>query len=414
MIASAHLSHEEAGTDPETRPVAGAGPESALWPTTGQELLLRASVMDGEDAIAAWGSWKSHHDLIESHLDHGSFRLLPLVYRNLLAQEADEPEMPRLKGIYRYWWCSNQRLFYRAAGVVQALEAAGIRTLLLKGTALSLQFYRDTGVRPMGDIDLLVPWDRAKDAIACLGRHGWRPARPRVHDLIRYQHCVRLEHETGEALDLHWHVLRECVGRDDDRGFWERAVPVEVLHARSLALGSTDALLHTIVHGMRWNEEPTVRWIPDAMRVLREGGIDWALLLEEARRRQMVMRTSSGLHYLRRALGAPIPDHALAMFRDARPSRFERVEYRMLTFGSEGRSGIGPDHVVLLWTQYRRFVSGMSPGRAIVETPAYVRYRLRGRPGPFFDAVRSVRRWMRGPGGARRRPSTGHGSRQGS
>ena len=84
----------------------------------------------GRRALEAWDAWKAGHDLIETELDHGSFRLLALVYRNLLTQGADEPLMPRLKGIYRYWWCSNQRLFYRAAGVIRQLESAGIRTIV--------------------------------------------------------------------------------------------------------------------------------------------------------------------------------------------------------------------------------------------------------------------------------------------
>ena len=45
----------------------------ALWPTPGQELLLRAAVTSGRRALEAWDAWKASHDLIESELDHGSF-----------------------------------------------------------------------------------------------------------------------------------------------------------------------------------------------------------------------------------------------------------------------------------------------------------------------------------------------------
>lgn len=370
---------------------------AALWPTASQELLLKAAVLEGQEALAAWAEWKSGHDLIETHLDHGSFRLLPLVYRNLLAQGADEPLMPRLKGIYRYWWCSNQRLFFRAAEVVQTLEDVGIQTLLLKGTALSIQFYRDTGVRPMGDIDLVVPYADAESAVAHLSRRGWTTVRPRVGDLIRYQHCVGMENKTGERLDLHWHVLRECVDRDTDHSFWRRAVPVRVLHAGSRALGPTDALLHTIVHGMRWNEEPTVRWIADAMAVLHgaQSEIDWKMLRDEARERQMLLRVLRGLSFFRRHFGAPIPDEALVLVRETPPSGFERVEFRMLTFGSDRKKRIGPGHLMLGMVQYLRFVSGKSLSWKLAETPAYLRYRLRGHSGLLLDAVRLVRRWFR-------------------
>lgn len=381
---------------PEARsPLAGV---SALWPTPGQELLLRAAVIPGPGAIEAWDRWKVDHDLIETELDHGSFRLLALVYKNLLAQGADEPLMPRLKGIYRYWWCSNQKLFYRAAGVIHGLEQAGIATLALKGSAASVAYYRDTGVRPMADIDLLVPYERAAAAVQALGRIGWKPARPRVPDLIRYQHSVRMVHETGEALDLHWHVLAECVHRDADRGFWQRAVPIRILDASSRALGPADSLLHAVVHGMRWNAEPTVRWVADAMTILHAspGAIDWEVLEREARAQRVVLRLHMGLDYLRRRMDAPIPAHVLARLASAPPAGIERMEYRVLAIGADGSERIRPDHLLLLAVQYLRFMSGKTLGQRLAETPAYWRYRLRGRPGPFFDAVRGVRKWFRG------------------
>ena len=370
--------------------------DAALWPTPGQELLLRAALTPGPGALEAWEAWKGEHDLIESELDHGSFRLLPLVYRNLLAQGADEPLMPRLKGIYRYWWCSNQRLFHRAAAVIRALEQAGIRTLVLKGTAASVAYYRDRGARPMGDIDLLVSHDQAPAAVARLGALGLRPARPRVADLIRYQHSVRMVHDTGEALDLHWHVLAECVHRDADHGFWKRAVPIHVLDAPSVALGPTDALLHAIVHGMRWNAEPTVRWVADAMTILRssEDAIDWVGLEREATRLQVVLRLRSGLEYLEERMDAPIPYRALTRLRGTRAASIEHLERRVLTLGADGRR-LQVGHLLLVLIQYLRFVSRMNAFQALAETPAYLRYRLRGRRGPLFDAMRFVARGVR-------------------
>jgi len=370
---------------------------SALWPTPGQELLLRAAVIPGPAALEAWNRWKVDHDLIESELDHGSFRLLALVYKNLLAHGADEPLMPRLKGIYRYWWCSNQRLFYRAAEVIRGLEEANIPTLALKGAATSIAYYRDVGVRPMGDIDLLVPYDRAAEAVAQLGRIGWQPARPRVPDLIRYQHSVRMIHETGEALDLHWHVLAECVHRDADRGFWKRAMPIQIHGHDALALAPDDALLHAVVHGMRWNEEPTIRWVADAMAILHATGsaMDWQTLEDEARAQQLVLRLSMGLDYLKGRMDAPIPDRVLERLRTAPAAGIERMEFRVLALGAEEGRQISPRHLLLVTVQYLRFLSGRTLLQKLAETPAYLRYRLRGRRGWFFDVVRSVRRAFR-------------------
>jgi hypothetical protein len=370
----------------------------ALWPAPGQELLLRAALGHGRQAIAAWDEWKKSHDLVESLLDHGSFRLLPLVYRNLLASGADDPLMPRLKGIYRYWWCANQRLFDQAAAATEGLEKAGIPTLVLKGAAISILHYRDRGVRPMGDADVLVPHDRAAAAVECFRRMGWRPARARVGDLIRYQHSVRMVSPTGEGLDLHWRGLAECVGEGMDDAFWSRAVPLRLLLVDSRGLAPGDALLHAVVHGMRWNAEPPIRWITDAMVILREAGhaIDWPRVADEARARGVALRLAAGLTYLRARFDAPIPEEALASLWATQPALVERLELDVLTIGARGAGRLGPGHLLLLLVQYLRFTSGKGVRRVLAETPAYVRYRLRGRPGRMFDAARGVRRgWRR-------------------
>ena len=367
----------------------------SLWPTPDQELLLHAAMGRGEKAIAAWNAWTSEHDLIESHLDHGSFRLLPLVYRNLVAQRVDEPELPRLKGIYRYWWCSNQRLLYHAAGIIESLAEAGVPSMMLKGAATAALHYRDMGVRPMGDIDLLVPVDQAAQAVRHLESLGWKPARPRVADLIRYQHSVTMVRDR-EALDLHWHVFRECIQGDASEGFWRRAVPLQVLKTPCLALGPADALFHTVVHGMRWNQEPTMRWIPDAMAILRTSpAIDWDALTQEAAERRLLLRLMRGLEYLRRTFDAPIPDAALAQMRATRVSRLERLEFRFLTIGPDGERRLRWGHGPLLLVTYARLMSRHSLGHKLAELPAFIRYRLRNRSEPAIVVLRRLKRVVR-------------------
>ena len=368
-------------------------PESgALWPSPDQELLLRAATLRGEPALAAWRAWTSRHDLIESHLDRGSFRLLPLVYKNLVAHGIDEPHLPRLKGIYRYWWCSNQDLLYQAAGLVEHLEATGIRTLVLKGAALSAVHYRDMGVRPMADVDVLVPFEQAHAASASLARIGWRPVKPCLEDEIRYRHSTPIVSRAGKEFDLHWHSLREGMRVDSDDRFWQRSVPLPILHARSRCLGATDALLHAVVHGMRWNEEPAIRWIADAMAILHSGHpIDWEALREEAQARRVQLRLARGLEYLRRAFDAPLPSTAGRLVGAVRPSPIERLEFRYLGARSnpENRKRalqMGP----MIALEYLRVSSGRNLPRKITGLPGFLRYRLRGRHEPAVVVVRKV------------------------
>jgi len=370
----------------------------AFWPTESQETLLRAALLPGPAAIAAWDEWKSRNDFIGSHHDLGSFRLLPLVFKNLVALRADDPFMPRLKGIYRFSWCANQRLFHDAAGLVQGLHDAGIGTLVLKSAALSALYYRDRGVRPMSDVDVLVPVTQAAAAIDRLRGMGWRTNQFVAED-FRYRHAAQLRNEDGREFDLHWHAFYECLQEDADDGLWRRAVPVSLLHVHTLGLDPSDALLHTIVHGMRWDDVPTIRWIPDAMTILRHAGpqIDWDRVLSEAARRRLVLRFGQGLRYLRERFDAPIPDDVMARSRAPRPSYVERMEYRYLGLGLKEQGQVALGQYPFFFADYLRFAAGRSPWRQVMELPEYMRYRfgLAGRSRLLWLVLRHAARKTR-------------------
>src|SRR5205085_7015606 len=141
-------------------------------------------------------------------------------------------------------------------------------------------------------------------------------------------HSVALGNQAGREFDLHWHSLRESLAGDADAGFWERAVPLSILHVRSRGLAPADQLLHTIVHGIRWNEEPTIRWIADAMAILQTSAdaLDWEVFLAEARERSLQLHVRHGLGYLREAFHAPIPAAARKALERAPLPGPERVE----------------------------------------------------------------------------------------
>ena len=129
---------------------------SICWPTPNQELLLRAALLDDAQAIPAWEQWQQTVDFTE--IDHRSQKLLPLVYHNLTRLDVSGPLIERSKGYYRLTWYKNHLQFHHMAVVLHDLHQAGIPTLLLKGAAMAVYYYRDPGLRPMEDFDLLVPW----------------------------------------------------------------------------------------------------------------------------------------------------------------------------------------------------------------------------------------------------------------
>ena len=94
------------------------------WPTENQELLLRACLMNGHEALTAWQQWRV---VFESEaIDEGSRRLLPLLYRNLKNQKITDPFISMLKEEYFHTWSENQFCL----GLVASLIAASDITYL--------------------------------------------------------------------------------------------------------------------------------------------------------------------------------------------------------------------------------------------------------------------------------------------
>ncbi|MGH3055998.1 MAG: nucleotidyltransferase family protein, partial [Gaiellaceae bacterium] len=111
----------------------------AWRPTGDQILLLRSALFEEDAAREAWARWRAANT--PESADPGSARLFPLAYRNLVSAGIPEPDLAQLRSAYRAAWFRNQLLLKRAAEALQALNEAGIPTLVLKGVALAVAHY---------------------------------------------------------------------------------------------------------------------------------------------------------------------------------------------------------------------------------------------------------------------------------
>jgi len=342
-----------------------ADTRQTCWPTPRQELLLHAALDRGPAAVAAWHAWR----VGSGPLDAGSQRLLPLVYRNLSRQGLREPAMDELKGAYRQAWSQNQMLLHHATGVLTTLQEAGMETLILKGAALVAAYYKDLGVRPMQDVDILIPAGQAAAALRLLQARGWTPEFPLPERLIPVLYACGFTGPGGGKIDLHWHALWECCqpGADDD--FWASALPTQLGHAPTRALNPADQLLHVCVHGAAWNRVPPVRWVADALLITNaaEPAVDWERLAAQARKRRLILPLRDTLRYLHARWDAPIPAAVLHGLETAPVSRVERLERGARVRGPSLWGGL-----VLHWALYARLTDGASGRRQLAGFPRYL------------------------------------------
>lgn len=311
-----------------------------------EQLLILHAALDSAPAATAWQRWREAVEFDD--VDHGSTRLLPLVYRNLGAAAFDDEVAGRLKGLYRRSWSHNQLIFKRAAEAIAVLEGAGIETLVTKGASLALLSYGDVGVRPMDDVDVLVPLDRASEAIDALSAAGWKPDHDDPPAWTEVHHSLGFAGAESGNVDLHWFSLWQPAS---DVELWHASVPLELAGASTRAPCPADQLLLACVHGTPWSPLPPFRWIADAVTVIRSAGeqLDWDRLVTEAERRRLTVAVTAALAYLGQEFSVPIPPAVLAALRAAPDSRHERAAFR---------AACRPDSPLrtlrMAWDRYRR------------------------------------------------------------
>jgi hypothetical protein len=189
-----------------------------------------------------------------------------LIRRHLLAPLAHELGVP---GFERDHLVSSLLAEHRVAAAgeaVDALVAAGIPVMLIKGIAYAGRLYPDPATRPMSDIDLLVPAGAHRDAAAALRRRGYWLAGP-SGERTPFHHALTLKRR-GAAIDLHRSVVQPLRAAGRSESLWQRARRAQAPFAAALLPDPTDETLIALAHIARHElAVPAINFV-DAARLL--------------------------------------------------------------------------------------------------------------------------------------------------
>ncbi len=136
----------------------------------------------------------------------------------------------------------------RLASVLEALRAASVPALVLKGAAIAA-WYPDPALRPYGDLDVLVPWTQLDEAVEALQALGYHCTYSRAWSL-KYGYDLPMASDDGlSVVELHWRLdYPEGIGHLPVRDLWERAVPYTLGEQAGLQLEAVDMVLHLCAH----------------------------------------------------------------------------------------------------------------------------------------------------------------------
>ncbi len=193
------------------------------------------------------------------------------------------------------------------------LADAGIPHMALKGAALTWHVYPHPALRPMRDLDILVPVDaalRAYDVLLAGGltRKPGNPGDP-ASMLRMHQHLPPLRSASGTVIvELHGRLSAPDAAIPDpseSSDFWARADTIALGGAGVQVTSPTDLLLHLIAHAAydhEFTNGPLV--LSDLAFLLERHPIDWPLFWALARQGGQVRGCVLALTVMQRYWGA--------------------------------------------------------------------------------------------------------------
>ena len=301
-------------------------------------LLLKAALLDEDAAIAAYRAWRPTLDFATISL--GQQRLLPLLQRNLIRFGIEDPLIDRFREIRRYFLVRNLKAMAFGQRVFATLDQIGVPFIVLKGAALIACYLADRSLRPMEDIDILVPEDRLANAIAVLTAMNLHPQgiSPRYLMRSRFRRFIPGCAFVGpdQNIDLHWKALHLDLRPEADDQFWQAHRQTSLDGTPIRVLDPAHQLIHICAHAAQPGARAAAeRWPADAILVIR-GGKDLCArrLMVEADQRGLSAIMAEALAFLAQEFDVSISNLTISRMR-ASATWTERAEMRVLASPSK-------------------------------------------------------------------------------
>ena len=268
-----------------------------------------------------------------------------------------------------------------------------IPVILLKGAALAATLYPSIGLRPMGDLDILVPGERLAEAVACLKALGYVEPYPEMaaglNALVGHHVHLQGSQNIHLAVELHWTLVSD---KHDWRSpslpwFWQQTEPIpntqspiSNLQPPTSILQLTPAanLLYLCAHLMLQHGEArsVLRWFYDIHLLVTQEGqrIDWDELILRAQEFHWAPALHSALSGTAARFATPLPAGLLESLMDGADPRDQALVQRKARPQIRGER-VSDVLASLSWRARLRLLLAN-----VIPSPAYVRWRYKPRP----------------------------------
>lgn len=276
--------------------------------------------------------WESYSDLEWEHLiaKAQGEGLAPLLYWELSRPNKltsiPESAQKSLRRLYSETWANNKIIIMELETLAHFFKQAGIALVVLKGACLALTIYPDIGLRPMGDLDVLVPGDKRSMAEEIARSFGYEDqeieASPGLHNLLGHDVSLKKTGSPSISLEIHSSLVadRSFLYAVPVDWFWEQIEhfgPSRLIASDLdlLMLTPTAQVLYAAAHAMlqHGGRIARLRWFYDIDRLIRfhEKDMDWELVISKAFSFEWGSALEAAISKTIAYFNTPVPEHVL-------------------------------------------------------------------------------------------------------
>jgi hypothetical protein len=219
-----------------------------------------------------------------------------------------------------------------AAKLCRILEAEGIPSVVLRGMALTSWVYRDPALRPMVDVDVLIPAEARYLLTEVLAWHGIEPAKTLRSQIV---YCFE-----GVVFEIHWSLLTpKRYRRIGNTSLWIASrIKIPLDDGMLFRLSSENELLDLVCHSFIHHELRNLLQAVDIAMVSNLEGIDWQYVFEWCRNARVTRLVWFVLSFVDRLFDLGLVARLASLgisYSGLKKSGFEAYQCRL--FGEDSR-----------------------------------------------------------------------------
>ena len=351
--------------------------------------------------------WESFSDADWKLLEYAAQRegVAPLVYWAFTRAEkfAYLPQAMRnfLHASYVSTRFQNEKNFEELGVLSQLFAQAEIPIVALKGVCFALTIYPDVGLRPMGDIDVLIPSSRLTDAVQIAKTLGYTDGKPEVapglRNLLNHEVCLQKTGLLSTTLELHKGLVasKAFSYAVPVNWFWTQTEPLadatQTRFQNLLMLTPVAQVLYAAVHAVlqHGGQHTPLCWYYDLDQLMRhyDERMDWELLLSQAKTFEWGTALGTALSMTCSYFETPIPDGVRTSLLKHTDRHQQLVAFKQTHFTTHILEEL-QTLMSLSWYGRFRLVLGL-----IAPSPAYMRWRYRLKHAWTVPVYYPIRWW---------------------